>query len=129
MDRIEFVVAQQELGVGVEVCAEPVINGVRLSDFLNRFEPMPGGYAGLPSQELFRALRRPERTADVQVLRCGCGDDLCAWARVEVETGSDEVVWHNVRASRGEPANYSTVGPFRFSREAYERALAEPELR
>jgi hypothetical protein len=127
MDRIEFVIAEQELGVGVvEECAEPVINGESLVDILKRAERAPSGYAGLPPEGLLSALRRPERAADVQVLRCICGDDACSWARVDVENGPDEVVWRNVRASRADASVYASVGPYRFSAKAYERALAEP---
>jgi hypothetical protein len=124
MDVIEFVVAKQDLGNGPQTCAEPIINGERLVDILERVEGKPTGYAGLAPESLFAALDPAAERAQVQVLRCVCGDDLCSWARVAVKTGPEQVVWHNLRASRGEPASYTALGPFRFSREQYERALA-----
>jgi hypothetical protein len=130
MDRIEFVVADVELGVGaVEACAEPVINGVGLVDILAGAERPPRGYAGFPPKELLGRLSRAGTATDVQVLRCICGDDACSWARVEVNIGPDEVVWQNVRGSQAGADAYNAVGPFRFSREGYERALAEPMRR
>ena len=126
MDRIEFVVAKQELGVGVQECAEPVINGMRLVEILEAAERKPTGYVGMRPEELLSALSRPEPSVDVQVLRCSCGDDLCSWARVEIDTHADGVVWRNLRASRAEAAAYAGLGPYRFSRGDYERALAEP---
>jgi hypothetical protein len=125
MDRIEFVVEQHELGIGPEICAEPVINGERLVDILARAEGNPSGYAGLSPRQL-RAALEPAPVADVQVLRCVCGDDLCSWARVSVETRPDEVVWHDIRGSRGEAGSYRGLGPYRFSRAEYERTLPKP---
>ena len=126
VDRIEFVVASDDLGVGKQECAEPVINGKSLVDILKRAERKPIGYAGLKPEELFSALRRPEQSMDVQVLRCICGDDLCSWARVEVDIRADEIVWRNFRASRAEATAYAGIGPYLFSRSEYQRALAKP---
>ena len=123
MDRLEFLVEERELGHGGrEDCAEPMINGRGLIEILNEAEARDGGYAGLPPQLLLAWLRAWERYSDVKVLRCICGDDHCSYATVRVEMGSDEVVWHGIDTSgSGSPAG---LGPFRFSREAYDRALA-----
>lgn len=126
MDEIEFVVAKQDLGNGPQTCADPIINGERLVAILERVEGKPTGYAGLAPEFLFAALDPAAERAQVQVLRCICGDDLRSWARVAVKTRPDRVVWHDFRASRGEPAAYAALGPFQFSHEQYERALAEP---
>ena len=91
-------------------------------------------YAGFPPDSLFAALRaalrRPDPVANVQVLRCICGDPQCSWATVRVESGPDEVVWRDVEGSGADVASresaYAALGPYRFSRQAYESALAEP---
>jgi hypothetical protein len=126
VDRIEFVVASDDLGVGVQECAEPVINGKSLVDILTAADPQSLGYAGMPPEKLFSELSRRERSMDVQVLRCTCGDDLCSWTRVEVDTRADAVEWRNLRASHTEAAACAGLGPYQFSRGEYERALAKP---
>jgi hypothetical protein len=126
MDRLEIVVAEDELGLGVQDCAEPIINGESLVDILKRAEREPIGYAGLSPHALVRTLRQPEGVATLLVLGCICGCDGCSWVRVRVETGPDEVVWHAVGTSGADASVYAAVGPYRFSRAEYERALAAP---
>jgi hypothetical protein len=122
MDRIEFVVEQRELGIGSQICAEPVINGEPLVDILARAEGNPSGYAGLSPRQL-RAALEPASVADVRVLRCVCGDDLCSWARVSVEIEPGALVWHDILGSRAKADSYRGLGPYRFLRTGYERAL------
>lgn len=111
--------------MGMLMCAEPIINGESLVDCLKRAERKPIGYAGLSPQRLSDALVRL-RSEDVQILGCTCGDSKCAWAIVHVKVGSDEVVWDRVRASCAEVDVYAGIGPYRFARDAYEKALAAP---
>jgi hypothetical protein len=126
MDRIEFAIERRELGVGPDECAEPIINGQRLTDLFTSVEPPRlSSYAGMRPDELLPRLKDVGPAGDVQILRCGCGDDLCSWARVEVETSEDVVVWRRFRASRAEPAAYAALGPYRFTRREYELALAK----
>ncbi len=87
MDRIEFVVAHQELGLGVQLCAEPVINGTNLVTVLKRCDGTSVGYAGLPLDQLLRNLSQSEPSFDAQILRCTCGDDGCSWARAVERCG------------------------------------------
>jgi hypothetical protein len=83
VDRIEFVVARDALGMGTFECAEPVVNGESLIDIIRRVEEREAlgyaGYAGLVPSRLFAALRHrltaPEAAAcSAQVLGCTCGD-------------------------------------------------------
>src|SRR5690348_7429893 len=122
MDRIEFVVAWMELGLGREECAEPVINDERLHDLVMRAGDSKLGYAGLPPILLHRELAALAPGAEV--LRCSCGELGCSWVRVTVESRPDEVVWHTVRASHGRAEGHAALGPYRFDRAQYERALA-----
>jgi hypothetical protein len=126
-DELELRVGIVDLGNGPQECAEPAINGESLVDLLARAEAGRVRYAGLAPEDLARVLTDVESGRKAQVLRCTCGDDLCSYAQVTVELGADEVVWHGVHASHREHADaHATLGPWRFSRTAYERALAEP---
>lgn len=125
MDRIEFVVAHEELGLGRQLCAEPVINGTNLVNVLKHCDGTSVGYAGLPPDQLLRNLSQPEPSFDAQILRCTCGDDGCSWARAVVEMRKDDVVWRDFRASGARAPAYSGVGPYRFAREEYDRRLSE----
>jgi hypothetical protein len=141
MDRIEFVIAEEELGLGVSECVEPVINGESLTDIFGRVEQRQrlgyAGYAGLAPQMLFAALRlcfdaRAATGRTVGVLRCTCGDTGCSWAKVEVVTSAREVVSQHLKASRishSAPKVYAPLGPFRFDRRRYEDALSRPRPR
>src|SRR5918998_5915279 len=123
MDEIEFVVADKELGIGRQTCAEPVINGTNLVDAVTALERKSVGYAGLPPDVLARNLRQPEPSFQAQVLRCICGDDGCSWARVTVNVRDQEVIWREVRASGGGTPKYDQLGPYRFRRDRYEHCL------
>lgn len=125
MDRIEFVVAHQELGLGRQLCAEPVINGTNLVKVLKRCDGTSVGYAGLAPDQLFRNLSQTEPSFDAQILRCTCGDDGSSWARTVVDVRQDDVAWHDFRASGARATSYSGVGPYRFAREEYDRRLSE----
>jgi hypothetical protein len=126
LDSIEFVVGEVDLGNGVQECAEPVINGESLVDTLARVEGRLG-YAGLAPEDLSRVLNRVESEGKAQILRCTCGDNLCSSAHVTVEIQPDEVVWHSLWGSHRASADaHAALGPWRFSRAAYETALAEP---
>jgi hypothetical protein len=138
VDRIEFVVAKDELGMGTFECAEPVVNGESLIDIIRRVEEREplgyAGYAGLVAPKLVAALldclAAPGAAAcSAQVLGCTCGDAGCSWAVVEVVTTDHEVVWQNVQASRfaSSPEVYAPVGPFRFRRAEYEESLRRPQ--
>lgn len=117
--------------MGVQECAEPVINGVSLVDMLARVESASATvrYAGLAPAKLLEPLHTSLESAEgtdhrVQVLRCVCGDMRCSWATLEVACSGTEVTWANIHASRAEPETYASIGPFRFARAQYGEALA-----
>lgn len=123
MDRIEFVIAERELGRGVEECAEPVINGASLVELLDPGGPRAVGTPVWSRPGCSTHLSRPELSGEVQVLRCICGDYGCSWARVEVKNNHDEAVWQNFRGSGRDADAYAALGPFRFPRELYASAV------
>ncbi|MEA2412825.1 MAG: hypothetical protein QOC77_3386 [Thermoleophilaceae bacterium] len=128
MDRIEFVVADFDTPSGDPVRADPVLNGVRLVDMLNRAAGRDVVLVGLPPEHLKRCAQalhgapEPER---LQVLGCGCGDTQCDSASVEVVTAAGAVVWRHVRANRKPADAWAGIGPFQFDRADYEAAIAE----
>jgi hypothetical protein len=124
MDEIAFVVAERELGIGPQVCAEPIINGEPLCDMLARVDGTRTGYAGLAPSDLAARLEPVSDREDVHVLGCICGDDLCSWARLSVTVKPERITWHDIRASNGDVHAYAALGSFEFSRRQYEHALA-----
>ena len=126
MDNIEFVVGDVETGNGVQECVEPLIDGESLVDILARVE-VRLGYAGLTPENLVHVLTRIESEGKAQLLRCTCGDTHCSSAHVTVEIHADELVWHSLWDSHRQHADaHAELGPWRFSRPAYETALAKP---
>jgi hypothetical protein len=127
MDRIDFVVADFDTPSGDPVRADPLVNGMRLVELLNRASGRDVVLVGLPPGQLKRcaqALRDAPEPERLQVLGCGCGDTQCAAASIEVVTEDDVVVWRHVHASPEPPDTWAEVGPFRFDRDAYEAAIA-----
>jgi hypothetical protein len=127
VDRIEFVVATVELGVGPDIRADPVINGQRLVELLDRAAGRDTVLAGLPPSQLRRVATEPGAGAEprrVQVLGCGCGDTQCAGASVEVMRAGEDVIWRDVHASGSPPDAWRSIGPFRFDRAEYDAAIA-----
>ena len=126
--------------MGVQSCAQPVINGEGLIDIFRRVEEREplgyAGYAGLAPAELFGGLSdclgAETAGCKAQVLRCVCGDRGCAGALVEIVIRGDAIVWQNLRASRFADSSadvYAGIGPFRFDRVQYESSLADPSGR
>jgi hypothetical protein len=59
----------------------------------------------------------------VAVGACGCSFPGCDSLLVKIDVGDDEVVWHGFRRHNRPSVTYVGLGPFRFSRQAYEAAL------
>ena len=64
---------------------------------------------------------------DTCLLGCGCGDTGCWPLTAHVEIGPQAVRWHGFRNGHRD-WDLSGLGPFVFARDAYERALASPEV-
>ena len=139
MNEISFVIAPydlQEMGLEPAICIEPVIDGVSLVDRL-KWEDREVAYAGLADiAYALAAWRVPlddpaPRKIDV------LGDDnvifgtSSAVSAIALGDGA-AVTWADFYGSyrpgiHPDHARYESVGPFRFDRAAYERALQEPE--
>ncbi|MFI5959730.1 hypothetical protein [Cryptosporangium sp. NPDC051539] len=140
MERIEFRIAEQELGVGVIPTVVPHLNGVPLPDLIRTVElprarregqpDLAGSYAGLPQDEV----RWPSRhylgdpvlswfgDGDTVLLGCGCGDWGCWPFTATVTIAQDTVVWSNYRTGH-RPWDYRDLRDFTFERRQYEHAV------
>jgi hypothetical protein len=133
VNEIAFVIATDEYGAGPAVGVEPVIDGVSVVDLLARVDGEIS-YAGLVPPEPFlqrwRSLLDAEENDRMQLLGCGCGDDLCSWAAAQTEVGQQTVVWSEFwgssRAGELGPRRYDELGPYQFDRAQYSAALATP---
>jgi hypothetical protein len=149
MNEISFAVATFR-PVGDEVGWSAVhisIDGRSLVDVLREverpfadaegFPEIAGSYAGLPAEvalppsRLFlgepdEVLQDGERT---QILGCTCGAWGCWPLLTRISVSPDRVVWsdfanpHRGPDSRASHWRYESVGPFEFSRAAYEAEL------
>ena len=128
MNEIEFVIARDEFGPGPADGVEPVIDGVSLVELLAEADGQLA-YAGLVPPEMF--LERWRKTfalgepARLHLLGCGCGDDWCSHALAELSFSDDEVTLSDFWGSHRRGA-YESLGPFRFDRDRFEQALANP---
>jgi hypothetical protein len=141
VDRIDFMVATEDLPLAVVDCAEPQLNGTSLVDLIRDVEqrqPLgPNRYAGMPSSllpslaQMLDAADAGDTPQGAQVLGCSCGDFGCGWVRLVIVTTPTTVTWQDVVGSRfaGTPGVYAAVGPFIFDRQQYEHAVATPGRR
>jgi hypothetical protein len=120
----------------------PAIDGALLTDLVDAYElghamhPAGNAYGGLvPAHYRFGAMDRHYRGGSTEafgpatpVLGCECGEWDC-WpllARISVCSGG--VTWDEFAQPRRPVRNYSGLGPFHFTREKYEDALADLSL-
>jgi hypothetical protein len=133
VDQIAFVIATHEYGAGQADGVEPVIDGVSVVDLFARVDG-ESSYAGLappePVLQRWQSLLAAGEADRMQLLGCGCGDDLCRWAAAQIEVRQDTVVWSDFWGSSpvGEPGpgRYHELGPYQFERAQYAAALATP---
>lgn len=138
MDSIEFRVTDQEYGTGRHRGVLPVIDGVSLVVLARRVEEpaadaeghpdLAGSYAPLVSEGLPREhfLGRPYLSwfddGDTVLLGCTCGDWGCWPLTAMVRVDARFVHWSHFRTGHRD-WDLGDLGPFRFERRAYERAL------
>jgi hypothetical protein len=120
----------------------PAIDDVLLTDLVDTYEighamhPAGHAYGGLvPARYRFGAMDRHYRGGSteafgpaVPVLGCECGEWGC-WpllARISVCDGA--VAWDGFAQPHRPVRDYSGLGPFRFTRDQYEDALADLSL-
>jgi hypothetical protein len=133
VNEIAFVIASHEYGVGPAEGVKPVIDGVSVVDLFGRVDGEIS-YAGLVPPEPFlrrwRGLLAAAQDDRIQLLGCGCGDDLCSWAAAQMEIRQHTVVWSEFwgssRAGEQRPARYDELGPYEFNRGQYAAALDAP---
>jgi len=138
--QIAFLVRQRaDLGT-LEVL--PEIGGVPLTRLVDTYElaagmhPAGGAYGGLvPAFYRFGAMDRHFRGGSTEsfgpatpVLGADCGE----WSRwpllCRIGVTDHEVTWDEFAQPRRTDRDYTGFGPFRFTRDAYEDALAELAL-
>ncbi|PWJ26319.1 hypothetical protein ATK17_2476 [Branchiibius hedensis] len=143
MDSIEFRVTDQEYGTGRHRGVLPVIDGVSLVVLARRVEEpaadaeghpdLAGSYAPLVSEGLPREhfLGRPYLSwfddGDTVLLGCTCGDWGCWPLTAMVRVDARFVHWSHFRSGHRD-WDLGDLGPFRFERRAYERALTDAGL-
>ena len=133
MARIEFRLRTESLGVGEVVTVTPYIGGVSLVDLARRAEAAParadrepdraGSYAGLVVGRARWQVWFGD--GDSCVLGCVCGDTGCCPLTAKITIGGDTVRWEGFRTGH-RAWDLSALGPFTFSRHAYDAALASP---
>jgi hypothetical protein len=139
---IEFRLRTEALGVGEVVTVTPYVDGVSLVELARRVEAGParadrqpdlaGSYAGLVIgsshwQDWYSGLD-PQvwfGDGDSCLLGCVCGDTGCWPLTAHVQIGRDRVVWERFRTGH-RAWDLAALGPFTFSRHAYDAALASP---
>lgn len=144
MSRVEFTLeTSQDIGLVMV----PVIDGVRLPDFLKPIETpfaqkeghveMAGSYDGVPidqlgspDQYLMGQIKAPKSESKISLLECGCGCEGCWPFVVKVTVSDDIVIWsdfeqpHRSKTSVAGFWDYSQIPPFKFERRQYEQAIA-----
>lgn len=142
MAAIGFRLRTEALGVGEVVTVTPYIDGVSLVERARRVEAGPakadrqpdlaGSYAGLVVgearwQDWYSGVR-PQvwfGDGDSCLLGCLCGDTGCWPLTAKITVGGDTVVWESFRTGH-RAWDLAALGPFTFSRRAYDAALALP---
>ena len=139
-NAIEFRLRTESLGIGEVVTVTPYIDGVSLVELARRVEAGParadrqadlaGSYAGLVVgkarwQDWYSGADPQLWSGDSCLLGCVCGDTGCWPLTAKVTVGPDTVVWAGFRTGH-RPWNLAALGPFTFSRRAYDAALAAP---
>lgn len=146
MSRVRFRLAVEELGMGELWTVTPVVDGVSLVELARRQELAPakaareedmaGAYAGLAigrgRSDAWRAWFLGGGMSffgdgDTCLLGCRCGDVRCWPLTAHVELTKATVTWRDFRTGH-RAWDLSRLGPFVFARNAYERALADPEV-
>jgi hypothetical protein len=134
---IEFVIAEDDFGMGVQSGVEPVVDGVSLVDVVKRADGEIS-YAGLvPPAEFLAVWRRAmdqEDACRVPVLGCVCGLSACSSVTAAMQVAPDAILWSEFRGSPSDgrdqaSGGYSEVGPFQFDRARFRAALDAPLLR
>lgn len=145
MSKIEFSIRVEELGGGGAQTVVPVIDGISLIELARRVEAGPaaasgeadlaGRYAGLVIGERewqqWYTGENPQiwfDDADSCLLGCTCGETGCWPLTARIAYGRHEVRWSSFRTGH-RPWNLTGLGPFRFDRNAYDRALRHPTSR
>ena len=129
MNEISFVIAPDEFGVGHAEAVEPVIDDISLVDVMAKAEGQRR-YAALCPPEMFlerwRTLLEAGEPGQIHLLGCGCGDDWCSHVLAKMSFSGAEVTLSDFFGSHSDPEACERVGPFRFDRARFARALAEP---
>lgn len=131
MAAIGFIVrSRADLGGAVEVV--PTIDGVELLDLRHGFEQQSSmetietSYGGLiPSFYRFGPMAQYFLNNDhrVPLLGCECGEWGCWPLLATVEDRGDKVSWSDFEQPHRLERDYSSFGPFTFSRSPYVEAL------
>lgn len=154
MDSVAFSVARElHPPIGEWTVLDIRVNGSRLQEIVRAVEanqgtgdaeknaPAPGAYMGLHPQSDDYFVRRlvgepvvhtsngiSRRTA---LLRCTCGEVECWPLQANVEVTDRTVTWSHFRSAHDE-WDLSSIGPFVFDRDQYEKSLSaatpDPEL-
>jgi hypothetical protein len=138
-DHLAFGVRERAGGL-LEVI--PQIEGVPLTTLIDVYElrarmhPAGGVYGGLvPSSYRFGAMDRHFRGGSTErfgpatpVLGGECGDWLCWPLLCRISVTDDVVTWDEFAQPYRPVRDYGRFGPFRFTREEYEDALADLAL-
>ena len=142
MAAIEFRLRTEALGIGEVITVTPYVDGVSLVDLARRAEAGPakadhqpdlaGSYAGLVVgearwQDWYSGVD-PQvgfGAGDSCLLGCVCGDTGCWPLTAKITIGDDTVLWEGFR-TRHRAWDLAALGPFTFSRHAYDAALTSP---
>ena len=138
-DHVTFLVRERAGGV-LEVI--PQIEGVPLTKLIDGYElragmdPAGGVYGGLiPSSYPFGAMERHFRGGSTEtfgpatpVLGGECGDWGCWPLLCRISVTDHVVTWDEFAQPRRPVRDYTRFGPFRFTRDMYEDALADLAL-
>jgi hypothetical protein len=120
----------------------PAIDGVLLTDLVGTYElglamdPAGHAYGGLvPALYRFGAMDRHYRGGSTEafgpaipVLGCECGEWGCWPLLARISVCPDGVTWDEFAQPRRPVRDYSGLGPFHFTRDQYEDALADLSL-
>jgi hypothetical protein len=138
LHRLGFLIGPREdLGGVTEVV--PTVDDVPLTDLVHRFEIEQGmekrdtSYGGLipsffrfgPLADHFLAAEDPGKRpgAKTPLLGCSCGEWGCWPFLTSITVTATTVTWESFEQPFRPNRDYSSLGPFRFSRGQYEAAL------
>ncbi|MFD2472882.1 hypothetical protein [Amycolatopsis silviterrae] len=116
------------------VAGVPVVDGVALTELIDRFELAAGmspagdaygglnprAFAGTPAEH-FHGLDPAD--GKTPLLGCSCGDWGCWPLLARVTVTGDEVVWDAFEQPHRPERDYRGFGPFRFARAGYDAAV------